>query len=192
MTRYSSLEPLNPVRHHARMLEPKRILKPAMVPVPLWNRSVCQVLGTKRKAWRTIRQEVIDAVSGICDYCTKQYDNGKGMICHEVWNYDDQNHTATLSDFALACRDCNFVLHPGAALEVGFRQSATGKGSIAQRGNQAIEQLSSVNGITAKEANDIFARALKIHRERSRHKEWQIVIPGHMIERYPALAGLTL
>ena len=163
-----------------------------MVPVPLWKRSVCQVLGTKRKAWRSIRQQVIDAVAGTCDYCTKQYDNGKGMICHEVWEYDDQNHTAILSDFALACRDCNFVLHPGAALEVGFRQQATGKGSIAQRGNQAVEHLSSVNSISAKEANEILGRALIAHRERSRHNNWQVVIAGHMIEKYPALSGLTL
>ena len=174
------------------MIESKRVLKPAMVPVPLWNRSVCQVLGPKRKAWRSIRQQVIDAVSGTCDYCTKQYDNGKNMVCHEVWEYDDHNHTATLADFALACRDCNFVLHPGAALEVGFRQEAAGKGSIAQRGNLAVEHLSSVNGITVKDAHTMLGQALKLHRERSRHKEWQIVIPGHMIEKYPSLDGLTL
>ena len=105
-----------------------------MVPVPLWNRSVCQVLDPKRKAWRSIRQQVIDAVSGTCDYCTKHYDNGTNMVCHEVWEYDDQNHTATLTDFALACRDCNFVLHPGAALEVGFRQEATAEDQSLSEG----------------------------------------------------------
>lgn len=174
------------------MIEPKRVLKPAMVPVPLWSRSVCQALGPKSKAWRSIRQQVIDAVFGTCDYCTKRYDNGKNMVCHEVWDYDDQHYTATLADFALACRDCNFALHPGAALEVGFRQEATGKGSIAQRGNQAIQHLSTVNGITLDEAHSMLGQALKLHRERSRHKEWQIVIPGHMIEKYPGLDGLTL
>jgi len=114
------------------------------------------------------------------------------MVCHEVWEYDDQRHTATLTDFALACRDCNFVLHPGAALEVGFRQEATGRGSIAQRGNQAIEHLSTVNNITLKEAHAMLGQALKLHRERSRHKEWQIVIPDHMIEKYRVLEALIL
>jgi hypothetical protein len=173
------------------MIEPKRVLKPAMIPIPLWNRSVCHVLGAKSSAWRSIRQQVIDAVFGKCEYCPKHYDNGKGMVCHEVWDYDDQNHTATLTDLALACRDCNFVLHPGAALEVGFRQEATGKGSIAQRGNQAVEHLSTVNGITAKEAHEILGRALKVHRERSGHS-WQIGIAPHMVEKYPALDGLML
>jgi hypothetical protein len=173
------------------MTEPKRALKPAMIPEPLFYRSVCRVLGAHRKAWRSIRQQVIDAVYGTCDYCTKQYDNGKGMVCHEVWEYDDQNHTATLTDFALACRDCNFVLHPGAALEVGFRQQATGKGSISQRGNQAVEHLSTVLGITSQEANEIMGRALKVHRERARHV-WQIVIAAHIIEKHPTLADLRL
>jgi hypothetical protein len=95
-------------------------------------------------------------------------------------------------DFALACRDCNFVLHPGAALEVGFRQEATGKGSIVQRGSQVIEHLSTVNRISVNEAQWILGQALKLHRERSRHKEWQIVIPRHMIEKYASLEGLTL
>ncbi len=94
--------------------------------------------------------------------------------------------------FALACRDCNFVLHPGAALEVGFRQEATGRGSIAQRGNQAVEHLSTVNGISVSEAHSMLGQAMKLHRERSRYKEWQTVIPGHMIEKYPLLDGLTL
>ena len=163
-----------------------------MVPVPLWNRSVCQALGPKRKAWRSIRQQVIDSVSGTCDYCTQRYENGKNMVCHEVWEYDDHRHTSTLTDFALACRDCNFVLHPGAALEVGFRQEATGKGSIVQRGSQVIEHLSTVNRISVNEAQWILGQALKLHRERSRHKEWQIVIPRHMIEKYASLEGLTL
>jgi hypothetical protein len=114
------------------------------------------------------------------------------MVCHEVWEYDDDRRTATLTDFALACRDCNFALHPGAALEVGFRQEVTGRGSIAQRGNQAIEHLSRVNGITVGEAHSMLGQALKLHRERSRHKEWQIVIPGHLIEKYHVLEGLTL
>ncbi|HKR59488.1 MAG TPA: hypothetical protein VJS64_07115 [Pyrinomonadaceae bacterium] len=174
------------------MIEPKRTLKPAMVPVPLWNRSVCQSLGPKSKAWRSIRQQVIDDVSGTCDYCTQQYENGKNMVCHEIWEYDDHRHTATLTDFALACRDCNFGLHPGAALEVGSKQDATGKGSIAQRGNQAIEHLRRVNGITLDEAHSMLGQALKLHRERSRHKEWQILIPAHMVEKYPVLNVLTL
>ena len=174
------------------MVEPKRVLKPAMVPVPLWNRSVCQALGPKSKAWRSIRQQVIDDVSGTCDYCTQHYEDGKNMVCHEIWEYDDHSHTATLADFALACRDCNFALHPGAALEVGFRQEVTGKGSIAQRGNQAIEHLSRVNGITLDEAYTMLSQALKLHRERSRHKEWQILITGRLIEKYHVLDGLAL
>jgi hypothetical protein len=64
------------------------------------------------------------------------------MICHEVWEYDDQS-IATLTAFVLVCRDCNFVLHAGLALEVGFRLEATGKGSTAERGNQAVSNLSS-------------------------------------------------
>lgn len=81
-------------------------------------------LALRVKRGDRFRQQVIDAMSGTCEYCTQRYDNGKNMVCHEVWEYDDHRHSATLTDFALACRDCNFALHPGAAREVGFRQEA--------------------------------------------------------------------
>ena len=58
-------------------------------------------------------------------------------------------------------------------------------------GNQALEHLRKVNGITADEAGAIIDRALKDHRERSRHS-WQIGIATHMVEKYPALANLKL
>jgi hypothetical protein len=164
-------------------------LKPAFVPVPLWKRSVCNVLGVKRKPWRTLRQEVIDAAASMCEYCGESYE--KGMICHEVWEYDDQSHIATLNAFVLACRDCNFVLHAGLALEVGFRQEATGKGSTAERGNQAVSHLSKVNSISESEAQRILTLAFRQHSERSRHR-WEIRIASEMVEKYPVLNGLQL
>lgn len=168
---------------------PELRLRPAPVPHPLWKRSVCNALGVKRKAWRTIRQQVIDDAASTCEYCRAQYD--KGMICHEVWDYDDQNHSATLIAFALVCRDCNFVLHPGLALEVGYRQEARATGSIAVQGEQAVAHLAKVNGISHAEAMAILTRAFYEHSKRSRHT-WQIGIAVHMVEKYPTLADLKL
>jgi hypothetical protein len=163
---------------------PRVILKPALVPRPLFNRSVCHVLGAKRKAWRSIRQQVIDSVASTCEYCGAKYD--KGMVCHEVWNYDDHEHTATLIAFALTCSDCNFSLHAGLALEVGSIE-----GSISARGEQVVAHVAKVNGISNAEARRIVMLAFKEHAERSRHS-WEIGIAADMVEKYPALAHLKL
>ena len=88
---------------------------------------------------------VWDSVASTCEYCGAQYE--KGMVCHEVWYYDDQDHTATLIAFALACSDCNFTLHAGLALEVGSIE-----GSIGARGEQVIAHLAKVNEISNAEA----------------------------------------
>ncbi len=162
----------------------KVILKPALVPRPLFGRSVCHVLGAKRKAWRSIRQQVIDSVASTCEYCGAQYE--KGMVCHEVWDYDDQDRTATLIAFALACSDCNFTLHAGLALEVG-----SAEGSIDARGEQVVAHLAKVNEISNAEARAIVIHAFKEHAQRSQHS-WEIGIAPHLVEKYPALANLKL
>ncbi len=110
------------------------------------------------------------------------------MICHEVWDYDDQKNIATLSDFVMVCRDCNGVLHIGKSLLVADRKGSAG---MVDRGEQAIEHLKKVNGITDQLARELIKNAFKTYSARS-HRSWDIHISPHLIEKHPILMGLKL
>lgn len=45
------------------------------------------------------------------------------MVCHEMWDYDDQNEMATLKTFEIVYRDCDSVLHFGKSLIIGGERS---------------------------------------------------------------------
>ena len=63
------------------------------------------------------------------------------MVCHEVWDYDDDTGCTTLCAFRLICPERNLVTHRGMAGNIG----------LAER---ADAQLVSVNGISLDEAHD--------------------------------------
>ncbi|MBA3532718.1 MAG: hypothetical protein H0T73_12405 [Ardenticatenales bacterium] len=165
-------------------------LKPALVPSPLWYRSVCKVLGSKSKAWRSIRAQVLDAAKEACYHCGAHH--AKGMICHEVWDYDDSSHIARLNRFNLVCPDCDAVLHFGFTFVLAFRQEAEGKANvIAEQRERVVAQLKQVNSISEAEALAVMEFAGRQHSERSRHS-WQIEIASSLIDAYPLLANLRL
>jgi len=157
---------------------------PALVPAPLWGKSVHNAL--TRKNWRSLRQTVLEAAANTCRYCEAQYDSG--MICHEVWAYNDEDYTATLIEFVMVCRDCNAVLHVGKSLLIGDRKGSAG---MLDRGEQAVQHLRNVNAITDQEARELIKDAFKTYSERSR-RAWDIHIAAHIIEKHPLLAGLEL
>lgn len=116
-------------------------LTPALVPHPLWRKSVYNAL--PRKRWEALRRTVQEAAANACIHCGAKYDSH--MVCHEVWAYDDVKHVATLTAFEIVCRDCNSVLHLGKSLLIGGRKGDKG---TADRGEQAVAQLMKVNRIT--------------------------------------------
>jgi hypothetical protein len=159
-------------------------LTPALVPMPLWGKSVYNTL--PRKQWEALRRTVLEAAANTCGHCDAQYDSG--MVCHEAWEYDDRKHLATLTAFVIVCRDCNSVLHLGKSLLIGEKK---GRSGLVDRGEQAVEHLKKVNGITDQETRKLIKDAFKTHSARSRHV-WEIQIPAHMIEKHPILADLKL
>ena len=76
----------------------KILLKPELVPRSLVGRSEFKALA-RGKEWIQIKQSVIETAQGICQICGSRRD--KGMICHEIWDYDDNEHIAILSKFQL-------------------------------------------------------------------------------------------
>jgi len=161
------------------------MLKPALVPRPLWGRSVYNRL--PRKQWESLRRTVLAAAANTCTHCSMQYDSH--MVCHEVWAHDDLKHVATLKGFEIVCRDCDSVGHLGKSLLIGGKKGDKG---TADRGAQAVAHLMSVNGITKKQANQLIDEAFGKWMERSRHKTWAVEIAPELIKQYPVLSDLEL
>jgi hypothetical protein len=157
------------------MDDPNYRLVPELVPEPLWGRNVRRALGKSQWA-RRIRKIVLDESGGGCDICGASYE--KGMICHEVWHYDDTNRAAILTDFRIICQDCNLATHVGKAQKLG-------------RLKEAISQLSRVNGISSEEARRLVDAAHSEWTRRSRVKVWEVNIDPDLKERYPALDNIS-
>ncbi len=182
---------MNPASLHLlnEMANKPHKLMPAMVPRPLWGRSVYNELRRtrRRKQWEALRRTVLEAAANTCARCSAQYDSH--MVCNEIWQYDDQQHIATLNAFEIVCRDCDSVLHLGKSLLIGGKRRDQG---TAERGEQAVNQLMKVNGIKKKEANKLILGAFDKWLERSDHLTWAIEIAPELIEKHPVLTELKL
>jgi len=151
-------------------------LVPELVPRPLWGRSINRAL--PRTSWeRGVRAKVIKRAGGKCEDCGASYE--KGMICHEDWQYNAQERTATLRSFKLICRDCNFVHHLGKASTLGLEEAA-------------IAHLIRVNNISQAEASRIVSAAIERWLQLSLIEDWTLSISGQLTDEFPLLSGLKL
>jgi hypothetical protein len=164
-------------------------LIPAMVPRPLWGRSVYNELRkTKRRnAWDALRRTVLDTAANTCARCSAHYDSY--MVCNEIWHYDDKAHIATLKAFEIVCRDCDSVLHFGKSLVIGGKRGDEG---TVDRADQAVKQLMKVNGITKGQAMKLIDDAFGKWMDRSEHDTWAIQIAPELIGKHPVLTDLEL
>ena len=151
-------------------------LVPALVPAPLWGRSVYQILRATRRggAWKRLRADVLARADGACHVCGEHQD--RFMVCHEVWDYDDDAGVAMLVDFALNCWGCDAATHPGCAGPTGRRETARA-------------QLEKVNGMTAEEVQALLDAAVEEWARRSQ-RAWTVVVSAELCQRYPVLVGL--
>lgn len=164
-------------------------LMPAMVPRPLWGRSVYNELRKtkRRKQWDALRRTMLEAAANTCARCAAQYDSH--MVCNEIWQYDDETHTATLKAFEIVCRDCDSVLHLGKSLIIGGKRGDDG---TEERGEQAVRQLMKVNNITKRQAMKMIDDAFGQWMDRSEHEIWAVQIAPELIEQHPILTDLQL
>jgi hypothetical protein len=158
------------------MPESPRRIEPGLVPTSLWLLSAYRLL--PRPAWGRIRREVIEEFGGACTACGVVRD--KGMVCDEVWSYDDDANGATLVRLRLLCRDCDVVNHLGFTRTRGYA-------------DVALAHMATVNGMTMNEVYEVEDAAFKTWAERSAH-DWTTAVAPGLLERFPDLAvldGLT-
>jgi hypothetical protein len=81
-----------------------------LVPKTAWNKSLAKLL--PRSVWNKIRANFISENGRKCQICGET--EGR-MNLHEIWTYDDINHTQKLQGFILLCTMCHHVKHIGLA-----------------------------------------------------------------------------
>jgi hypothetical protein len=98
------------------------------------------------------------------------------MVCHEVWDYDDNAGVAKLVDFALNCGGCDAATHYGCA-------------GLTSRRETARAQLEKVNAMTREEVQALLDAAGEEWAQRSQRR-WTVTVAAELCERYPVLVGL--
>lgn len=128
-----------------------------LVPKSSWYTNVRSEVS--QKEWDLIRKSVYKRAGYRCEVC-----GGRGtdhpVECHEVWEYDDDNHVQTLQKMVALCPSCHEVKHIGRASLNGNRL-------------RAAEHLAEVNGWTLPKAKIYIQKSFEKWRERSQH-EWTV------------------
>ena len=103
-----------------------------LVPQTCWFSNVRLEVGTAE--WDRLRKLASDAAEDRCEVC-----GGRGprwpVECHEIWEYDDEQHTQTLLGLTALCPACHEVKHIGLA-------NIKGQGNIAARHLAKAKQVS--------------------------------------------------
>lgn len=134
-----------------------------LVPETAWYTNVRS--NVTQGEWDVIRKKCYAEASHKCEICgdvgTNQGVKHK-VECHEVWNYDDENHIQKLIGLIALCPNCHKSKH------VGLAQIKGEEGIV-------INQLMNVNGMTEDEAVSYIDESFGVWEKRS-ESEWELDI----------------
>jgi hypothetical protein len=132
-----------------------------LVPSTSWYNNIRALVS--KSDWEVIKDLTFKRAGYKCEIC-----GGTGpkwpVECHEVWHYDDTNHTQKLVRTIALCPNCHCVKHMGLQMS-----------KFPRRVPNLIKHMMKVNVMTYKEAEDYIVSAFKEHAERSRHP-WDVDI----------------
>ena len=132
-----------------------------LVPKTCWYSNVRS--NVPKEHWDVIRKLSYTMANYMCEICF-----GVGsrhpVECHEVWNYDDENHVQTLERMISLCPSCHEVKHIGRAQKYGGY-------------HRAVQHLSHVNGWDHDQSELYVAQQFLIWHERSQH-DWKLDLRG--------------
>lgn len=147
-------------------------LKPELVPEPLWRLSAYRILS--RSQWEKIRASILGEQGNRCSVCGLT--QHKGMICHEIWDYDERQLLATLTGLAILCPQCSNIHHIGLARVQGVAE-------------EALKHMIHVNGMSLKDATAVVKQSFRDWRRRSQHR-WGVAVSKELLSRFPQLRVL--
>lgn len=140
-----------------------------LVPSTSWYNNVRALVTPKN--WEIIKDLTFKRAGHRCEIC-----NGKGpkwpVECHEVWEYDDVNHTQTLSRTIALCPDCHAVKHMGLQMT-----------KFPKRVPRLMKHIATVNNMNITEVNDYVTQCFHVHHQRSRY-QWEVNIDW-LMNRFP-------
>lgn len=132
-----------------------------LIPESAWGENLRKYL--PKEIWEKIRKEVFRKANYKCSICGKR---GK-LHCHEVWEYDDQNHILKLKGFMALCENCHLIKHWGMATIL----ASEGKIKL----EDLIKHFMEVNNCDRLTFEEHKKEAIQKFNERSRY-EWLIDI----------------
>lgn len=119
----------------------------------------------KTSEWDKIRYLTYEAANHRCEICG---DTGKNqgkrhdVECHEIWEYDDENHIQKLIGLIALCPFCHMTKHIGRAIATGQEKICYG-------------QMAKVNKWTPNQIQEHIVESFNLHKQRSEH-EWDLDI----------------
>ncbi len=116
-------------------LTPRKKLKlfPELIPYPMHYKNVRAVLSAED--WKNIAKIIYKKSKFQCDICAN-----KGRLeCHEIWDFDENNHYQRLVGLTSLCPLCHQVKHIGFAKKRGLWK-------------ETIQHMATVNNISIGQA----------------------------------------
>lgn len=131
-----------------------------LVPRTSWYDNMRKVM--RPAQWDKLRKRVYAEYAYICAICGA----AEGRLnCHEIWEYDDNNHEQRLKGFVALCNMCHFVKHIGLT------------GIFGQEGKvdyeKVVEHFMKVNGCDRETFEQHRHKAFEQWRERSKFS-WRV------------------
>lgn len=145
----------------AKSKEPKLTIE--LVPKTCYYSNVRTTV-TKQE-WNKIRFISYEKANNKCEICGdvgKNQGYKHNVECHEIWEYDDTNHTQKLVGLVSLCPICHQVKHIGRAIAMGRHQLVH-------------NQLMKVNRWTPKQVEIYILKCFEIQKERSKY-QWKLDI----------------
>lgn len=88
-------------------------LKIELVPSPLWGKTLAKRLPSR--VWYAIKRSIMKTRGEKCEFCGHE---GRKLMLHEAYAYDDKQLVQKLTDLKLICQDCHDVKHIGRSMQV--------------------------------------------------------------------------
>lgn len=134
-------------------------LKIELVPSTVWYSNIRKTVS--RDVWDKIRKKAYKEADYHCDICGEK---GK-LHCHEIWEYNDEEHIQSLKGFQALCENCHMIKHAGFSMH-------TKRGREIYDREELIEHFCKVNNCSRDDFLNHEAEAFKKWRKRSKF-QWK-------------------
>ena len=134
-----------------------------LVPKTAWYINVRSEVS--KSEWDRIRKKCYRKANNKCEICG---DIGKnqGVLhyveCHEIWEYNDENHKQTLMGFIALCPYCHKCKHVALATITGHYEIV-------------VEQLMKVNNMSRQQVEEYIEKSFEVWHLRNQF-EWEMDI----------------